>query len=90
MRFRQKIQALLRPQLILPGAAHTGCLPWRRKLCRPVAEPGFAEAVVADKGGSEPRIDPPAITVELARGSRVTIFSSAPPALAAAALKALR
>ena len=28
MRFRQKIQALLRPQLILPGAAHTGCLPF--------------------------------------------------------------
>ena len=26
MRFRQKIQALLRPQLILPGAALTGCL----------------------------------------------------------------
>ena len=63
---------------------------WRRKLCQPVAESGFAEAVVVDKGGMEPRIDPPAITVELARGSRVTIFSSAPPALAAAVLMALR
>jgi len=43
---------------------------WRRKLYQPVAEPGFAEAVVVDKGGAERRIDPPAIIVELARGSR--------------------
>jgi transposase len=63
---------------------------WRRKLCQPVAEPGFAEAVVIAGDGAEPAITPPAIIVELARGSRVSIFASAPPALAAAALKALR
>lgn len=63
---------------------------WRRKLCQPVAAPGFAEAVVVAGDGGEPSIMPPAIIVELARGSRVSIFASAPPALAAAVLKALR
>jgi transposase len=63
---------------------------WRRKLCQPVAEPGFAEAVVVDGDGAEQPISPPAIIIELARGSRVSIFASAPAALAAAALKALR
>ena len=63
---------------------------WRSKLLQPVAEPGFAEAVVVAGEGGEPPIAPPAIIVELARGSRVSIFASAPPALAAAALKALR
>ena len=63
---------------------------WRRKLCQPVAEPDFAEAVVVAGDGAAPPIAPPAIIVELARGSRVSIFASAPPALAAAALKALR
>jgi len=63
---------------------------WRRKLCQPVAEPNFAEAVVADGDGAAAPIAPAAIIVELGRGSRVSIFASAPPALAAAALKALR
>jgi transposase len=63
---------------------------WRNKLRQSVAEPGFAEAVVVARAGEEPPITPPAIIVELARGSRVSIFASAPPALAAAALKALR
>ena len=63
---------------------------WRNKLRQSVAEPGFAEAVVVAGGGAEPPIISPAIIVELARGSRVNIFASAPPALAAAALKALR
>jgi transposase len=49
---------------------------WRSKVRQSVTEPGFAEAVV--------------VAGELARGSRVSIFASAPPALAAAALKALR
>ena len=55
-----------------------------------VAEPGFAEAVVVAGDRAERTIAPPAIIVELARGSRVSIFASASPALAAAALKALR
>ena len=63
---------------------------WRNKLRQPVAEPGFAEAVVVAGDRAEPPIIPPAIVVELARGSRVSIFASAPPALVAAALKALR
>ncbi len=63
---------------------------WRRKLCQPVAGPGFAEAVVVDDGGAEPAEHRPAILVELARGSRVSIFASASPALTAATLKALR
>jgi transposase len=32
----------------------------------------------------------PAMIIDLARGKRVSIFASAPPALVAAALKALR
>ena len=63
---------------------------WRSKLRQAVAEPDFAEAVVVAGDGAEPSITPPASVVELARGSRVSIFASAPPALAAAALKALR
>ncbi len=63
---------------------------WRNKLRQPVAEPGFAEAVVVAGSPAERPIALPAIIVELARGGRVSIFASAPPALAAAALKALR
>jgi transposase len=63
---------------------------WRRKLCQPVSDPGFAEAVVVDEGDAEPAEHRPAIVVELPRGSRVNIFTSASPALAAATLKALR
>ncbi len=63
---------------------------WRNKLRQVVTEPGFAEAVVVAGDGAEPSIIPPVIIIELARGSRVSIFASAPPALAAAALKALR
>lgn len=63
---------------------------WRSRVRQSVVEPGFAEAVVVAGDGAEPPIISPAIVVELARGSRVNIFASAPPALAAAALKALR
>lgn len=62
---------------------------WRSKLRQEVAEPDFVEAVVV-AGDVPPRITPPVIIVELARGSRVSIFASATPTLAAAALKALR
>ena len=69
---------------------------WRNKLRQSVAEPdpssllgtGFAEAVVDDSAAA--LTAPPAIIVELGRGRRVSILASASPALAAAALKALR
>ena len=69
---------------------------WRNKLRRSVAEAdassllgtGFAEAVVDDSAAVLTR--PPAIIVELGRGRWVSILASTPPALAAAALKALR
>lgn len=63
---------------------------WRSKVRQSVVESDFAEAVVVAGDGAEPSIIPPAIIVELARGSRVSIFALAAPALAAAVLKALR
>lgn len=71
---------------------------WRRKLregCQQAApaaspEPGFAEAVLVEGGSVTSSVVPPAMVVEFGRGKRVSIFASAPPALAAAALKALR
>ncbi len=63
---------------------------WRSKVRQSVVEPDFAEAVVVAGDGAEPPIISPAIIVELARGSRVNIFASAAPTLAAAVLKALR
>ncbi len=70
---------------------------WRRKLCQPVeesgttlpAEAGFAEAVVVDDQRADPAPSHPAIVVDLARVGRMSIFASAPPALAAAVLKAV-
>ncbi len=70
---------------------------WRRKLCRPVdesgmsisAEVGFAEAMVVDDQRADPPPSQPAIVVDLTRVGRVTIFASAPAALAAAVLKAV-
>jgi transposase len=82
-----------RPHEISTGQLYT----WRNKLAvdAPSApddgqSPDFAEAVVINGG------DPPlsrsnaAIVIDLPRGRRITIFPSASPALAAAALKALR
>ncbi|WP_457354868.1 IS66-like element accessory protein TnpA [Sphingomonas sp. UYP23] len=70
---------------------------WRRKLCQPVAETGtslpaeagFAEAVVVDDQRADQAPSQPAIVIDLARVGRVNIFASAPPALAAAVLKAV-
>ncbi len=70
---------------------------WRRKLCQPVeesgtslpAEAGFAEAVVVDDQRADQAPSQPAIVIDLARVGRVNIFASAPPALAAAVLKAV-
>jgi transposase len=79
---------------------------WRRKLRRELSAPapstmlgtgpstmlgtGFAEAVLTDE--PEPEVLEPcaAIVIDLPGGGRVNIAASTPPALAAAALKALR
>lgn len=70
---------------------------WRNKLA--VAEtavpddgrvPSFAEAVIVDDHTAPTPVAGAALVIELARGRRITIFPSASPALAAAALKALR
>ena len=77
----------------------TGLLyTWRKKLSAgevaPVISnegcPGFAEAVIVDDHSTAMPDIGAALVIELARGRRVTIFPSASPALAAAALKALR
>ncbi len=77
----------------------TGLLyTWRKKLCvdavAPVSGdegcPGFAEAVIVDDHSAALPAAGAALVIELARGRRITIFPSASPALAAAALKALR
>lgn len=64
---------------------------WRNKLRPQIAGPQFAEAVV-DSGDAEvPVSEPsPAIVVEVGGKVRMTIFPSAPAALVAATLKALR
>ena len=71
---------------------------WRKKLAvGAVASatgsegcPSFADAVIVeDHGAAAPPLGA-ALVIELARGRRITIFPSASPALAAAALKALR
>jgi transposase len=62
---------------------------WRRKLRRALPSPAFAEAVLTD----EPESEAPeacAIVIDLPGGGRVSIAASTSPALAAAALKALR
>ena len=79
---------------------------WRRKLRRELSAPasstalatspstalgpGFAEAVLTDEPESDVLEACSAIVIDLPAGGRVSIAASAPPALAAAALKALR
>jgi len=71
---------------------------WRNKLAVGVAtpvpderqSPDFAEALVIDGGYPTLTGSAAAIVVDLPRGRRITIFPSASPVLAAAALKALR
>ncbi len=77
----------------------TGLLyTWRKKLSlgavAPVSGsegcPGFAEAVIVDDNSPAAPAAGAALVIDLPRGRRITIFPSATPALAAAALKALR
>lgn len=64
---------------------------WRNKLRPQIAGPQFAEAVVdtgeVELSASEPS---PAIVVEVGNKVRMTVFPTAPAALVAATLKALR
>lgn len=66
---------------------------WRRAALRQVRE-AFVPAVIEDEPGivADARMEQPeaAIVLELADGRRLRIFASAPPALAVAALKAMR
>ena len=70
---------------------------WRSKLASDPAPavdegpgPGFAEAVVIGGTETSQMVSNAAIVIDLPRGRRIAIFPSASPALAAAALKALR
>jgi transposase len=63
---------------------------WRRKLRGELPGPVFAEAVVADALGREVPAACAVIVIELPGGGRVSLAASAPPALAAATLKALK
>jgi transposase len=75
---------------------------WRRKLLdtgvaqeaelpEPLPAAVFAEAVVGeDPAAAASCAEHPAMIIDLPRGKRLTIFAAASPALAAAALKALR
>ena len=67
---------------------------WRRKLRRRAVESdtpvaGFAEAVVVDDLAVELPGAQPTIVVDLSRGGRVSIFTSASPAQVAAVLKSV-
>ncbi len=71
---------------------------WRSNLqqAHPEAEssepgvPGFAEAVVVDQDVRSCAGAAPAMTIDLARGKRVSVFPSASPAQVVAVLKTLR
>lgn len=66
---------------------------WRRKLCLVAAagqeNHGFVEAVMLDDKAVTRAPGQPAIVVELSHGHRVSIFSSASPAMAAAVVEVL-
>ncbi|WCT77369.1 IS66-like element accessory protein TnpA [Novosphingobium humi] len=64
---------------------------WRNKLRPQIAGPEFAEAVVdVGDAGLPVSGSSPAIVVEVSGKVRMTVFPSAPAALVAATLKALR
>ena len=69
----------------------TGLLyTWRRKFRHELPQPAFAEAVLAEAPSASSMISSATIVVELGGGGRISIPTSAPPALATAVLKALR
>jgi transposase len=71
---------------------------WRRQFLAAKAEPAqaeasereFAEVVMVEDATAPSASERPAIVIDLMRGKRVSIFSSAPPAMVSAVLKALR
>lgn len=79
------VSAVARRHDVSTGLIYT----WRKTLMSGAAGSTFAEAVVAEDpvGGIG---DTEVILVELARGARVRLTASAPPALASAVLQALR
>lgn len=81
------VEAVARRHDVSRGLIYT----WRRKLCRELPQPAptFVEAVLAEEP-SQAAAPYAAIVVELPGSGRVSIAASTPPALAAAALKALR
>lgn len=66
---------------------------WRRKLCLAAAvrqeDHGFVEAVVLEDKAATSVPGLPVIVVDLSHGRRVSIFSSASPAMAAAVVEVL-
>ena len=62
---------------------------WRRQLLAEASAPAFMPAVIVEDAPSAAS-ESPAIVLELPDGRKVSIFASASPALAAAALKVLR
>jgi transposase len=62
---------------------------WRRA-ARRQAEPAFMPTVLLDESPEKASETTPAIVLDLADGGQLRIFASASPALAAAALKAMR
>lgn len=63
---------------------------WRSRLRQRPALTEFVEAVVDDSEQSGHQAAVPVIVVDLGGKARVSIFAAAPPALAAAVLKAVR
>jgi len=64
---------------------------WRRKLRQPEQpDPAFAQVAVADEPRPDVCVPGAVIVIDLPGGGRVSLAASAPPALAAATLKALR
>jgi len=62
---------------------------WRRAALRDAA-PVFVPAVMVDETPEPSSGSTPAVVLDLPNGSQLRIFASASPALAAAALKAMR
>jgi transposase len=63
---------------------------WRDKLRGNAVPPAFMEAVIDDGSDQDGQDARPAMVIELPGGIKVVISASAPPSLAAVALRALR